>query len=156
VLTSIRRGIRTAALGLLLVHPGSAADRDIRVLLLPPRVRGNVAQQRLDDFALAIARDGSPLVVVEHLDEADVIVELTDYSRRLNQKGTPEQRWVDSFKVVAGVHVERPTRRPAPEHFTLVVTGPDEWGQRRAVAVLADLLAKALGRQKPRATPEPT
>jgi hypothetical protein len=93
---------------------------------------------------------------VRELDQAEVIVQFTDYRYKLTKDGKPQQRWIGTFKIVTPRPRDRPTRPPTPEHFSIVMTGPEEWGQRTAVTKFGELLAKALGRpQAARPSPEP-
>jgi hypothetical protein len=130
-----------------------AGAHDIQLLLLRPHAKSDRVQAQLEDFARAIIASGGPLTIVEQLDEADVVVQFTDYRRKLTKDGKPQQRWSGTLKVVEPPQA-RSRRPPVPEHFSIVVTGPDAWGQRKAVTTFRGVLAKALGREQPREPPE--
>jgi hypothetical protein len=135
---------------------GEEAAPEIRVMFLAPRASSNRLQQRLESFARAIITSPGALTPVEALDQAEVVVQFTDYSRKTTKDGQLQQQWSARFKIVTPQPPERSPRAPAPEQFSIVVTGPEEWGQRTAVAKFAEILAKALGRQpQVRPSPEP-
>jgi hypothetical protein len=147
-------------LGLALWPPISALGEEgvppeIRVLFLAPRASSNRSPEPLEAFARAVIASPGAITPVHELDQAEVVVQFTDYSRKLTKDGKPQQRWSGNFKVVGPRPQDRSTQPPTPEHFSIVVTGPEEWGQRAAVAKFGELLAKALGRQQAAATPEP-
>jgi len=139
-------GAMTAVLALGVLVPSDAWGQPIRVLLIIPRESSELSRQaaRLED---AIAELRGPMVPADSLAEADAVVQLTDYRRRLAENGESEGFWNGQFKLLTPP--VRRTRIPVPvvERFTLVVIGRDKAEVTGLLEqALARALAKALGR----------
>jgi hypothetical protein len=83
---------------------------EIRGLFLAPRASSSRLQDQLEAFTRAVMASPGTIRPVEQLDQAEVVVQFTDYSRKLTKEGEPQQRWGGHFKIVGSRLPERSGR----------------------------------------------
>jgi hypothetical protein len=127
-----------------LVSRAESAEPDIKVLLLTPRHSAGVPVDAAADLEQNIRMTGS-VVPVDELSKADVLVELSQFNRKVKQGGDSEFLWEGHFlALLPSPGADRFV--PKPEPFTIRMIGPDESSKRKAAEALGRILVEALGR----------
>ena len=148
-----------AALGVLVVVLPSVSratppDPEIKVLLLRPRQSAEVPEDAAAQLEQSIKAVAGLVVPVGELSKADVLVELSQFDRKVRQDGDSEFRWEGHFVAL----VPTPGNDhfvPKAEPFKILMMGPDKSSRRKAAEALGRILAEALGRA-PRTVPPGT
>jgi hypothetical protein len=134
--------------GTALALAASGPAREIRVLLLAPKSSGVALRVRVDKLEEAITQARGQLRLVDSLSDAEVIVEFTDYARVQGSGGEMECHWTGQFKALV------PKDPRATERFVLLLRGAKAADVNQATPTLANVLARALGRQGQRTESE--
>jgi hypothetical protein len=139
------RGVLAAVFGLGLLPQPSAVAQEIPVLLVMPRQPSELSRQ-VEKLERAVAGLGGPLVLVESLARAEVVVQFVDYRRSLHESGEPMDRWTAHYKLLVPPAEEPIYPGPPAESFVLVLVGREQCDERHAAKSFARALATLLGR----------
>ena len=136
----------------LLLTASSVSAQQIRVLLVIPTGSSRLARQvaRLND---ALGKSKGRIVQANTLQDADAVVQFTNYRRVVDAKGESEDWWYGEYFLL-----KRPIRPPVPPPgavpgvpqsptFVVVVYGREDWEVEPVVEVLGQTLANVFGVQ---------
>jgi hypothetical protein len=128
------------------IYPPMVSADEIRILFV---ASGDVGVEvQVKKLERAIRESQGPLAVTESLSEAHVVVQFTEYSRSIGEKGEPLFHWVGQAKLLRQPEAMTVSATPLPEQFELLVSGEAGREHQRALKLLELMLSKTL---RPRA-----
>jgi hypothetical protein len=133
-----------ALIGVFVLAPPRTAAQPVRVLLVTPSESGRLSRQ-VSRFTEELRALRGPLVAARGLSEADAIVRFTKYRRAFDAKGESEDWWEGEYRLLTPPLRDAQLASP-PKPFMLLVIGREEWQVAPALDLLAQTLARALGR----------
>ena len=150
---SLRHGGRVlAALAVLgVASPAALSAAEIRLRLVVNH-DDTVVSDHVRRLERAIKNGSGPLVVVESLSEAHILLDFTAYRRSVDDKGEP-LRWLFGQAKLLKRPDGMTLSGPLPERFGLLAIGEDGKDEgERAAKLLEQMLSKTL---RPKARPVP-
>jgi hypothetical protein len=118
----------------------------VRIVLVVPSDSGRLARQ-VKRLEAELARTRGRIVRARSLDEADAVVEFTEYRRTRNETGRTADWWHGQFKLLSPAAREVQLARGIPDRFAMVISEQEPWDMVRVLDLLGRTLAKPLGRE---------